>query len=190
MHELPDDFKGETSRGGMLPAHRSQLNSAREALSHGFRQLANGDWRIAEGGQMRGAWVGLAIFLGAAGNLHAAQVREDYVLLTAHIDSATVRKRTAEGRVLEFVDVIGRKNRCVYAENGRVKEIRFSSEYGDFTTRFIYDKRDELTTIVLADSTAVQFREGKMRPAAAKPTLAESYAAALEHWLAKNNSGL
>jgi YD repeat-containing protein len=119
----------------------------------------------------------------------AAGSTEDYVLLTAHVDSSTVRQRSPAGRVIVFVDVLGRKNRCVYDDNGNVQEIRYSTENGDFTTRFIYTKLGQLTTIVLADHAAVVFRAGRMQPAASMPTLAESYAAALQHWLAKKNLG-
>jgi len=139
---------------------------------------------------MRSVMIMLAAMLGAVANLAQAQVREDYALLTTHVDAATIAKRTAEGRVLEFVDVLGRKNRCAYTERGRVKAVSYSSESGDFTIRFVHNKREELTSIVLADRTIVLFRSGKMQPSTGKPSLAESYAAALEHWLARNNSGL
>ena len=119
----------------------------------------------------------------------AAGSTEDYALLTAHVDTSTVRQRSPTGRVLDFVDVLGRKNRCVYDEIGNVREIHYSTEKGDFTTRFIYTKLGQLTTIVLADHTAVVFRAGKMQPAAGKPSLAENYAAALQHWLAQKNLG-
>jgi len=139
---------------------------------------------------MRGAMFVLAALLTASTGLLAADVREDYALLAAHADSSLIRKRTAEGRVLEFVDVLGRKNRCIYRDDGRVSEIRYSTESGDFTTRLKYNKRGELTSIVLADGTIVLFRDGGMRASTGKPSLAEQYAAALEHWLSKNNSGL
>jgi hypothetical protein len=139
---------------------------------------------------MRSVMLMLAAMLGAGANYAMADVREDYALLTTHIDASTVAKRTGEGRVLEFIDVLGRRNRCAYAENGHIKAVRYASAAGDFTIRFVYDKRVELTSIVLADRTVVAFRNGKMQPSSGKPTLAESYAAALEHWLATKNSGL
>ena len=139
---------------------------------------------------MRSVMLMLAAMLGAGANPATADVREDYALLTTHIDASTVAKRTAEGRVLEFIDVLGRRNRCAYAENGRIKAIRYASAAGDFTIRFGYNKRAELTSIVLADRTVVVFRDGRVQPSAAKPSLAESYATALEHWLAKHNSAL
>jgi hypothetical protein len=138
---------------------------------------------------MRRTACGLALWLLGTCGLHAAAALENYALLAAHVDSATVRERTAAGRVLVFVDVLGRKNRCVYGDDGNVAEIHFASSEGDFTTRFIYTKLGQLTTIVLADHTAVVFRAGKMQPSGAKPTLAESYAAALEHWLKQKNLG-
>jgi YD repeat-containing protein len=120
----------------------------------------------------------------------SAAAREDYALLTAHIDSSMIRKRSAEGRVLEFVDVLGRKNRCAYDDDGHISDIRYSTEAGDFKTRFVYNKRGELTSLVLADQTTVLFRGGRMMASTGKPSPAESYAAALEHWLSKNNAGL
>jgi hypothetical protein len=119
----------------------------------------------------------------------AAGPTEDYALLTAHVDTSTVRQRSPAGRVLDFVDVLGRQNHCVYDDIGNVREIHYSTEKGDFTTRFIYTKLGQLTTIVLADHTAVVFRAGKMQPAGSKPSLAENYAAALQHWLAQKNLG-
>jgi YD repeat-containing protein len=138
---------------------------------------------------MRRAALGFALWLLGICSLHAAPAPEDYALVTAHVDSAIVRERSAAGRVLVFVDVLGRKNRCVYGDDGNVTEIHYASSEGEFTTRFIYTKLGQLTTIVLADHTAVVFRAGKMQPSGAKPTLAESYAAALEHWLKQKNLG-
>jgi hypothetical protein len=54
----------------------------------------------------------------------------------------------------------------------------------------MHNKRGELTSMKLADGTIVLFRGGRMMPSTGKASLAESYAAALEHWLAKNNAGL
>jgi YD repeat-containing protein len=139
---------------------------------------------------MRGAICFLALFVVALAQPAAPDAREDYVLLTAHVDSSMVRKRTAEGRVLEFVDVLGRKNRCAYDDDGRIHEIRYSTESGDSRLRFMHNKRGELTSMKLADGTIVLFRGGRMMPSTGKASLAESYAAALEHWLAKNNAGL
>lgn len=120
----------------------------------------------------------------------SADPREDYALLTAHVDSSMIRKRSAEGRVLEFVDVLGRKNRCTYYDDGHIQDIRYSTEAGDFKTRFVYNKRGELTSMVLGDQTVVLFRGGRMLASTGKPSFAESYAAAFEHWLSKHNSGL
>jgi hypothetical protein len=139
---------------------------------------------------MRGAMVLLAALLTIATAAIAAGVREDYALLGAHVDSSLIRKRTPEGRVLEFVDVLGRKNRCIYRDDGRVGEIRYSTEAGDFAVLMRYNKRGELTSMRLADGTIVLFRDGSMRPSTGKASLAENYAAALEHWLSKSNSGL
>ena len=139
---------------------------------------------------MRAAICFLSLFMVAHAQPAAADAREDYVLLTAHIDSSMVRKRSAEGRVLEFVDVLGRKNRCAYDDDGRIREIRYSSEAGDFKVRFMHNKRGELTSMKLADGTIVLYRGGRMMPSTGKASLAENYAAALEHWLAKSNAGL
>jgi hypothetical protein len=138
---------------------------------------------------MRAVILGLSIWLSGAAGAQAAAGGEDYVLLTVHMDSATVRQRTPAGRVLEFVDVLGRKNRCIYDDHGLIKEIRYSSENGDFTIRFLYTKLGALTTVILADRTAVVFRAGQMQPTGTQPTQAETYAAALERWLAKKNLG-
>jgi YD repeat-containing protein len=139
---------------------------------------------------MRAAICFLALFMVTQARAAAADARDDYVLLTAHIDSSMVRKRSAEGRVLEFVDVLGRKNRCAYDEDGRIREIRYSSAAGDFKVRFMHNKRGELTSMKLADGTIVLFRGGRMMPSTGKASLAENYAAAIEHWLAKSNAGL
>lgn len=138
---------------------------------------------------MRQTIFGLLCLAMLASGLAAAGPTEDYALLTAHVDSSSVRQRTPAGRVAEFMDVLGRKNHCVYDENGNVREIRYSTANGDFTTRFIYTKLGQLTTIVLADHAAVLFRAGRMQPAGSKPTLAENYAAALQHWLVQKNLG-
>ena len=139
---------------------------------------------------MRAAICFLALFMVTQARPAAADARDDYVLLTAHIDSSMVRKRSAEGRVLEFVDVLGRKNRCAYDDDGRIREIRYSSAAGDFKVRFMHNKRGELTSMKLADGRIVLFRGGRMMPSTGKASLAENYAAALEHWLAKSNAGL
>ncbi|MGH8263088.1 MAG: hypothetical protein ACRET4_06400, partial [Steroidobacteraceae bacterium] len=75
---------------------------------------------------MRAAIWFLALFMVVQARPAVADARDDYVLLTAHIDSSMVRKRSAESRVLEFVDVLGRNNRCAYNADGRVREIRYS----------------------------------------------------------------
>jgi len=139
---------------------------------------------------MRAAICFLAVFVVAQARPAVADAREDYVLLTAHIDASMIHKRSAEGRVLEFVDVLGRKNRCTYDEDGRIREIHYSSVAGDFKVRFTHDKRGELTSMKLADGTIVLFRGGRMMPSTGKASLAENFAAALEHWLAKSNAGL
>ncbi len=139
---------------------------------------------------MRGAICFLALFVMALARPAAADAREDYALLTAHVDASMVHRRSADGRVFEFVDVLGRKNRCAYDENGRIRDIRFSSAAGDFRVRFVHNKRGELTSMKLADGTVVLFRAGRMMPSTGKASLAENYAAALEHWLAKSNAGL
>lgn len=138
---------------------------------------------------MRHAIFALLCWLSLISVAPAASSSEDYALLTAHVDSSSVRQRSPAGRVLVFVDVLGRKNRCVYDETGNVREIHYSTENGDFTTRFIYTKLGQLTTIVLADHSAVVFRAGRMQPAGSKATLAERYAAAVQHWLAQKNPG-
>jgi hypothetical protein len=139
---------------------------------------------------MRSPILMMAALLTMLGGPGSADPREDYALLTAHVDSSMIRKRTAEGRVLEFVDVLGRKNRCTYDDNGHIRDVSYSTEAGDFRTRFVYNKRGDLTSMVLGDQTVVLFRSGRMMASTGKPSLAESYAAALEHWLSKNNSGL
>lgn len=132
---------------------------------------------------------GLVLWLAGTAAAPASATGEDYELLTVHMDSATVLKRSPAGRVLEFADVLGRRNRCSYGEGGLIKEIGYSNEKGDFTIRFLYTKLGMLTTVVLADHTAVAFRGGRMQPSKARPSSAETYAATLERWLAKKNSG-
>ncbi|HZF16888.1 MAG TPA: hypothetical protein VE046_13190 [Steroidobacteraceae bacterium] len=139
---------------------------------------------------MRSSIFAVAVLFAALARTGLADPGEDYVLLTAHVDSSMVRKRTEAGRVLEFIDVLGRKNRCAYDDGGRIHDIRYSTEAGDFRMRFVHNKRGDLTSMVLADQTIVLFRNGRMLASTGKPSLAENYAAALEHWLSKNNAGL
>lgn len=139
---------------------------------------------------MRGTIGLLALLALAVSQPAEADAREDYVLLTAHADSAMVRKRSPEGRVLEFVDVLGRKNRCAYDGQGRIDHIRYATESGDYQIRFVHNKRGELTSMVLADGTIALFRNGSLMPSTGKASAAESYAAALEHWLSKHNGGV
>ena len=131
----------------------------------------------------------LLAFLQGAARAAQANAAGDYALLTVHLDTAVVRQRDAAGRVLEFVDVLGRRNRCSYGADGLLHTIRFPTARGEATIRFLYTRLGMLTTVVLEDHTAVSFRGGKMQPAAARASSAELYAEALERWLAKKNGG-